>query len=86
MTIIEQLPAFNRKERFFLIGKVLGNPEFRLDESFRIEVANTLQLNIPHDAYTTMDYHLEWIYATLVLAQNMEPTMHMHSTEITGQF
>jgi hypothetical protein len=62
MTIIEQFQAFNCKERFFLIGKALGNPEFRLDESFRVEVANTLQLNIPHDAYPAMDYHLEWIY------------------------
>ena len=68
--IIEKLRSFNRKERFFLVGMALGNPEFKLCEQFRNKVGEALHISIPKDAFAAMDYHLDWIYASLFLANN----------------
>ena len=68
--VIENLRAFNRKERFFLIGMALSNPRFLLREQFRDIVRNALHIEIPKDAFAAMDYHLDWIYASLFLAFN----------------
>lgn len=68
--IIDNLKAFNRKERFFLVGMVLGNQEFKLSEKFRQKVGEVLHLNIPEDVFAAMDYHLDWIYASLFLDFN----------------
>lgn len=67
---IENLRSFNRKERFFLVGMALGNPEFKLCEQFRNKVGEALYISIPKDAFAAMDYHLDWIYASLFLANN----------------
>jgi hypothetical protein len=34
--LVEHLRAFNRKERFLLVGQALGNPHFALGDSFRV--------------------------------------------------
>jgi len=68
--VIEHLRAFNRKERFFLVGMALGNPRFMLCEQFRNKVNNTLHIEISEDAFAAMDYHLDWIYVSLFLAFN----------------
>jgi len=67
-TVIENLEKFNRKERFFLVGKALGNPKFILDPSFRKALESKFKLTIPADAFVAMDYHLNWIYAACALA------------------
>ena len=38
---VDYLWSFNRKERFFLVGTALGNPDFRLspDETCRTRMA-----------------------------------------------
>ena len=63
--IVSNLRMFNRKERFFLVGMALGNPDFKLGEEFRKEIGEAFRLNVPQDAFVAMDYHLDWIYATL---------------------
>ena len=68
MRLIERLASFNRKERFYLIGWALGNQQFTLSSSFRQELGEVLGLSIPVDAYAAMDYHLDWIYASLFLS------------------
>ncbi len=35
MTLMEHLESFNRKERFFLVGNALGNPDFQLSTDFQ---------------------------------------------------
>ena len=67
-TLLEYLESFNRKERFFLVGEALGNPAFRLSSDFRTRLGAVFGLAIPNDALVAMDYHLDWIYASLVLA------------------
>ena len=67
-SVIQFLESFNRKERFFLIGEALGNPEFRLAKDFRTKLGNELGLPIPADAFVAMDYHLDWIHASVFLA------------------
>ena len=67
-TLLEYLESFNRKERFFLVGEALGNPAFRLSSDFRTRLGAVFGLAIPDDALVAMDYHLDWIYASLVLA------------------
>ena len=66
-TLTENLRLLNRKERFFLIGEALGNRDFRLDDVFRERLGDTLGLTIPPNAFVAMDYHLNWLYAALVL-------------------
>jgi hypothetical protein len=64
--------SFNRKERYFLVRQALGNPEFKICDEFRQTLSSKLSLNIPANAYTAMDYHLDWIYASLELFMNEE--------------
>jgi hypothetical protein len=71
-SLVDLLEAFNRKERFFLVGWALGNPGFALAESFRHELGSALGLRIPSDAFAAMDYHLDWIFASLFLQANSE--------------
>ena len=68
--LISLLRYFNRKERFFLIGQALGNKNFTLSEEFRSLISKKLNLDIPKDAFAAMDYHLDWIYASLYCSDN----------------
>ncbi len=64
---------FNRKERFYLVGNALGNPEFNLSEDFINKIQKAfVDLNqpIPSNAFVAMDYHLDWIYTALFLSAN----------------
>jgi hypothetical protein len=65
--VIKYLRRFNRKERFLLVGWALGNEAFVLGQDFRILLGDELRLTIPADAFVAMDYHLDWLYASLVL-------------------
>jgi hypothetical protein len=66
-SIIENLKSFNRKERFYLIGTALGNPDFKLDKNFRDLLGKRFNLQIPENTFVAMDYHLDWLYASIVL-------------------
>jgi hypothetical protein len=68
--LINILKSFNRKERFYLIGKALGNKDFILSDEFRLEVGEKLNLTIPPNAFCAMDYHIDWIYASLKMYQS----------------
>ncbi len=67
--IISNLKSFNRKERFYLIGQMLGNPEFRMDENQLDKISKLIKVKIPSEYFAAMDYHLDWIYASLFLTQ-----------------
>jgi hypothetical protein len=71
-TVVDYLRWFNRKERFFLVGWALGNPEFRLSSDFRATLHQTFNLNVPDDAFAGMDYHLDCIYASIFLFFNSD--------------
>lgn len=66
--VIENLRSFNSKERFFLIGRALGNSNFTPSETFRKEIENRLNLKLPSQLFAAMDYHIDWLYASLYLA------------------
>ena len=68
-TVIEYLESFNRKERFFLVGAALGNAQFQLGAAFRERVGAEFGLDIPEDAFVAMDYHLDWIQASVYLPE-----------------
>lgn len=70
MKTIEYLKSFNRKERFHLVGQLLGNSEFNLDPNLFRKILDLLELDTPTYYFSAMDYHLDWIYASLALAQN----------------
>ena len=60
------LESFNRKERFFLIAQALGDPGFELSTGFREKLAKAVCLDeIPASAFAWMDYHLDWVAASL---------------------
>jgi len=67
--LISLLKSFNRKERFFLIGQALGNKDFKISEEFKDIISKKINLEIPEDAFAAMDYHLDWIYASLYCAE-----------------
>jgi len=68
--LIENLKSFNRKERFYLVGQMLGNPDFRMDDKQLDKISELIDTQIPREYFAAMDYHLDWIYASLFLTQN----------------
>jgi hypothetical protein len=72
--LIKYLKDFNSKERFFLVGQILGNPCFTLALEFREKLSALLGIPIPTDALSTMDYHIDWLYASLNLANDDDLT------------
>ena len=67
--LIENLKSFNRKERFYLVGQMLGNPDYRMDKTQLAEISKLIDTTIPSEYFAAMDYHLDWIYASLFLIQ-----------------
>ena len=45
--VIDCLRSFDAKEKFFLLGQVLGNPHFEPSSGFREELGSALGLQIP---------------------------------------
>ncbi len=83
--VIENLRQFNRKERFYLVGTALGNPKFKLGQDFRSRLQSKLDLEVPEAAFAAMDYHLDWIYASVFLASQSEAKPRYKNTgEITA--
>lgn len=68
--LIDNLKSFNRKERFYLIGQMLGNPEFSMDGKQLDKISKLIEVKIPREYFAAMDYHLDWIYASLYLTKN----------------
>ena len=88
MTLIERLESFNRKERFFLIGDALGNQSFQLSDDFRTRLGTAFGIQPPSNTFVAMDYHLDWIHASLFLALpgNDEEGVHLNTeTVATGK-
>ena len=83
MTLVEQLESFNRKERFFLVGEALGNPAFQLSTDFRTRLSEAFGIEPPSNAFVAMDYHLDWIHASLFLTQPENDVRAVHSNEKT---
>lgn len=73
--LIELLERFNRKERYFLICQTLGLPqmEFQLSDKLRETLECKINLPIRGDAFVAMDYHLDWIAASLRILNECIP-------------
>jgi hypothetical protein len=89
-TLIDRLRTFNSKERFFLVGEVFDNRDFTLGEKFRERLNTKLKLSIPAGAFSAMDFHIDWLYASLKLATDGEsvkpyPNKHRGLRIIKGQ-
>lgn len=63
--VIENLRSFNRKERFFFVGWAIGNAEFALSSRFRSALETEAGVVVAPTYFTAMDYHLDWIYASV---------------------
>lgn len=68
--LIYNLKSFNRKERFYLIGQMLGNTEFHMAEKQLGKISELIGIEISEEYFSAMDYHLDWIYASLFLTHN----------------
>ncbi|WP_340111012.1 hypothetical protein [Maribellus mangrovi] len=83
--LINNLRKFNRKERFFLVGTALGNEKFEMADSFKSALQKTLtsmNQEIPSTAFVAMDYHLDWIYASLYLSTNPIKTVNVRDPKL----
>jgi hypothetical protein len=70
--IIENLKRFNSKERYFLVNYATKGG-FELSDEFRKKVSEALNLELPESPpFVAMDYHLDWLLASLALEQNPE--------------
>ena len=68
------LESFNRKERYFLLCEALGLERgFALSENFQGSLNRALGIDVPRSAYVAMDYHLDWLAASLVLYKSGKP-------------
>ena len=86
-SLMELLESFNRKERFFLIGEALGNRTFQLSTDFRSRLVKAFGIEPPRSAFVAMDYHLDWIHASLFLTLpgNDDEAVHLNTeTVATG--
>lgn len=74
--LLDILESFNRKERFFLVAQALGQernnkPAFTLSPEFSEKLGKEVGVTIPQEpekVFVAMDYHLNWVHASLVLA------------------
>ncbi len=83
--LIETLERLNRKERFFLVGEALGNHKFEMSGYFRGRLANEIGVDIPDNALTAMDYHIDWIAAAVTLYASPDSgDVFENSREVTG--
>lgn len=71
MSIISNLASFNRKERFYLVAYMLKNTQFELSEEVKTLISEIINVPIPDSYFTAMDYHLDWIYASLHLENTL---------------
>lgn len=63
--LVKLLSQFNRKERYFLIDQALGSEGFSLSKCFRKALGTEIGIEIPSCTFAAMDYHLDWIAASL---------------------
>lgn len=67
------LEAFNRKERYFLLGGAalglsedeISGPSMTLASGFRDAIGSVTGWEVPAHAWVGMDYHLGWLHAAL---------------------
>jgi hypothetical protein len=87
--LISLLDDFNRKERFFLIRyRLEGDKKLHPEADFRNALGGALGIHIPPDASWWMDYHLDWLYASLVIHQDggiVDPKKVYQSPEPGGK-
>ena len=86
MTLMEHLESFHRKERFFLVGNALGNPDFRLSTAFQAKLEAAFGIQPPNHAFVAMDYHLDWLHASLFLAlpENDDAGVHLNTETVAS--
>jgi hypothetical protein len=79
-SFLENLQAFNRKERFFVVGWALGNPFFTLGNDFRQQIAKDTKITVPKDAFCAMDFHLDWLIGCLHLSEGTKESWDVLET------
>lgn len=86
-SLIEHLRSFNRKERFYVVAQALqDSTSFTLHPRFLGRLEATFGIRIPSDYFAAMDYHLDWLYAGLYLANGgpMNPPPAIDDLTIEG--
>ena len=77
LTLIECLKIFNRKERYWLLRKALGDEKKSLpiSKSFLKEVLKTFDIEESpsiEEVWWAMDYHFDWLAGALLLYAKQE--------------
>lgn len=72
-SLLDAMGAFNRRERFILVGWALDRLTFPLGHEFRDELSKVIGMHppLPSDAYVTMDYNLNWLCGALMWSQGL---------------
>jgi hypothetical protein len=67
--LLDALRKFNAKERFYLVGQFLGNPEFKPKEDRLADLEKLLKITegtfVKAKKFCAMDYHLDWLNGAL---------------------
>ncbi len=65
VSLVDCLKAFNRKERYWLLKDAHGESFDKLDKIFITKLNDTLNIDIPDNAWWALDYHFDWISAAV---------------------
>lgn len=76
---INALRSFVRKERFFVIKAVMRGQSTReitltLSQRFRRLLVQFTHFKVPADAFVAVEYNLDWLHASLALANSIYAT------------
>lgn len=85
-SLLDALGAFNRRERFILVGWALDRLAFPLGHEFRDELSRLIGMHppLPADAYVAMDYNLNWLCAALMWADGLVNDREPHPYDPAG--
>jgi len=70
---LHHLREFNTKERYHLLRFAIGGEDWPLSPGFKDALKEGLGLTVPPCAYWAIDYHLDWLYAALVISAGGDP-------------
>jgi hypothetical protein len=66
--LINFLERLNRKERYFVMAHATGVRDLSIGDEFRRQLSAAIGVEVPASARLFMDYHLDWLVASLHLA------------------
>ena len=79
-TLINFLERLNRKERYFVVAHATGARDLTLGEDMRQRLSRETGVQVPASARLFIDYHFDWLVASLRLAFDQPARLSFRNT------